>query len=494
MLRINRFLSLIVLTALLVSACWPWSPSPSNGDWPGTNADGADRHHDNIDYRIVTPITADITLDNTWWEHPHDSMQKIVFGGTVWDPSGPLEAIGSIGGCTATLISEFAALSAAHCRSNGATVTFTLPNSRGSIKGTMVHHPLYEVLKWASYDYAVIKFSHSIFKDKNVNAAGLAPLPISQETLRKNDSVLLYGYGKFGQEGCSSDPDGRPRQASVQLAEIDEDWHYKAKDHSAGLCEGDSGGPMFIYNRRWIVAGVNSWTGSPPDSFAKSTYVASDWIKQNSGDPSLPGDTWGHCVLYDIDVDGSYLSFRGNIPSFTGDSSFWDNRTSQVWVKKGFQSTLYDGANYSSQLATFDGFNGHDCNQFGCLHDVTRSTANNRASSVKCESALPGETWGHCVLYDRYGDSGYLSTQGDIPSFSAEDSFWNNRTSQVWVKRGYTAMLYPSAGYKDNGTGHQRAVKLGGYVGNWCNSYGCLHDLVGTEAENATSSLRCRAD
>lgn len=74
---------------------------------------------------------------------------EAVRGGSQWNnPSGAYEAIGRIHGCTATLISEYAVLTAAHCVTNGSSVRFTLPNGRGSVTGVAQHHPLFNELKW----------------------------------------------------------------------------------------------------------------------------------------------------------------------------------------------------------------------------------------------------------------------------------------------------------------------------------------------------------
>lgn len=209
-----------------------------------------------------------------------------------------------------------------------------------------------------------------------------------------------------------------------------------------------------------------------------------------SGAPNLPGDTWGHCVGYDTDIGGNYFSWRGNY-SLSGENAWWNNRISKVWVKKGYRATLYNSTNYTSSLITLDGFNGDNCNDFGCAYELAGTYANNAASSVKCEQDLPGDTWGHCVLYDRYGDGSYYSLRSDLPSFIGQNAWWNNRASHLWVRKGHTAKLYPAPNYQNNPGAHQTVQTYSGSSGDWCNSYGCLHDLVGTQAENSTSSVKC---
>ncbi|MGH9159499.1 MAG: trypsin-like serine protease [Vicinamibacteraceae bacterium] len=403
-------------------------------------------------------------------------------------PSASGEAIGTIGGCTATLITEYAALTAAHCVTNGQRRTFILPNGRGSIDGTAIQHPLFGQLHWFSYDYAIVQFDASIYETGTVNASGLTPMPVSAKTLRAGDGAFMYGYGGFGGD-CSEPSDGQARYRWIAISDVSEDWHYAYRNSEAGICPGDSGGPLVVDDNGWKVAGVNSWTGGDASHF-KSSYMAFDWIREHASGPDLPGDTWGNCVLYTNWTDGAYLSIRGNLPSFDSYPAY-DNATSTVWVRKGFKATLYDGAGYSGdRLYAADGFVGSRCNEFGCVYELEGTAADDSASSLTCESVLPQDTWGHCVYYNRFGDGGYYSTQGNASSFSGEFAYWNNRASQIWVKKGHTAEVFPDPSY--GGTNYWRSVIFNGERGNWCNASGCLHDLVGTVAEKTASSITCQ--
>lgn len=418
-------------------------------------------------------------------------LEQDVRGGVEWqNPSGVFEAVGAIPGCTATLVSEYAALTAAHCVSEGANVSFTLPNNRGSITGTAHRHPLFGVIKWFSYDYAVVQFPHSIYDDPAVDMNGLAPLPVYEGALTAGESVLLYGYGGFGNL-CNTGGNREIHYAWANIDSVEEDWHYHVDDHNVGICPGDSGGPwMAFIGSKWRVVAVNSWiTGGSTHSYGKSSYVANDWIRENTGAPELEGDTWGHCVGYKDWIGGAWLSWQGNLSSL---NASWNNRISAVWVKKGYAVELYDYSSYGGgQLARHDGFNGDNCNEFGCAYDLTGTAADNDTSSAKCVSDLEGNTWGHCVLYDRFGDGSYFSTQGDHASFSGQYDWWDNRATHVWVETGHTAELFPGANYSDNEPDHQESVTFDGDQGTWCNVYGCLHDLEGTQLENAASSMTC---
>ena len=153
-------------------------------------------------------------------------------------------------------------------------------------------------------------------------------------------------------------------------------------------------------------------------------------------------------------------------------------------MKKGFEAVLYDTALYGTELTRRNGFTGSSCNEYGCFYDLTGSYADNKASSATCRSALPKATTGNCIGYDRFGDGGSYSTTGNVSSISAG---FNNKISSLWVKKGYHAGLYANAGYTD-----LRAF-VDGSAGALCNSYGCLHDLSGTLADDRASSVQCEA-
>lgn len=419
--------------------------------------------------------------------------EQALEGGMAFTPTGIWESIGRLfiggGRCTATLISEYAVLTAAHCLADfglgtGDQATFVLPNGRGSIVGTATLHPQYNIIKWAAYDYAVVQFPQSIFDDPSVDASGLTPIPVSREALDAGDEGYMFGYGNFGAD-CSMGADGNLRVSWQTLDSVSEDWHYHHLDSAVGLCGGDSGGPFVAsVDGSWQVAAVNSW-GNGDNSYMKPTYMVSDWIMQQAGAPDLPGDTWGHCVYYKTDVSGQFLSTRENQPSM----SAWgfDQSITLVWVRKGYRATLFDYANYGGWSTSFDGFTGDNCDDSGCLYDLTGTGYDNDASSARCESALPGDTWGHCVYYGPF-DSNWMSVQGNF-SFSGSYAAYDNWTSQIWVKRGHTARAYPNLGFQ--GSPYWSSRVYDGYNGDWCNGHGCLHDLVGTVAERTASSIVC---
>jgi hypothetical protein len=90
----------------------------------------------------------------------------------------------------------------------------------------------------------------------------------------------------------------------------------------------------------------------------------------------------------------------------------------------------------------------------------------------------------------------YLSTQGNLPSFDSNPG-WNNAAAQIWVKRGRHAQIFPFENYQggtpdpSGSAPYWSSATYDGDTGDACNSFGCLHDLIGTVGERTASSIKC---
>jgi len=338
-----------------------------------------------------------------------------------------------------------------------------------------------------------VRFPHSIFEDPAVNATGLVPFPVSDQTIAPGTPVDWYGMGNYGNDCSQWTSMTVTRLLGVPFTSLQDDWQYVLNSTTAGLCSGDSGGPVLSGG---AVVAINSWRDGGNASYVRPTYMAYSWIQQHIGRPELPGNTWGNCVFYPTWIGATYSSTQSNVYTFTGG---WDNSISALWVKKGYRATLYDGTQLTgTQLGVFNGFLGAvgNCNEFGCAYDLAGTAANDRTSSARCESDLPGDTWGWCVLYHRFNSGSYLSIQGTFPNFDAYPE-WNNSTAQIWVKRGRTAQIFPfencQGGAPDpsGAAPYLSSQTYDGVTGDWCNSFGCMHDLTGTAGERTASSIQC---
>lgn len=453
---------------------------------------------------LIVPIQSCADLEV---EYDSDSgigaAEEEIRGGSNWSPIlGFWENIGAIvtpytptggttfnKGCTATIVSEYAALTAAHCGDDGATSTFTGFNSRGTITGTFTRYSLYNFFNWAGHDYAVVRFNTSIHNSMTFNGSGLSGFPVHERFVPTTTDISLFGTSNTNQ-ACNAGGGTLNFAWNLTMTSFSEDWQYKLTSATFGACPGDSGGPDVAYvDGEYKVVAVNSWIVGN-DSHFKPTYMASRWIYENSARADLPGDTWGHCRLYDTDIGGSAYSIQEHQDKTDLSTIGWNNRASAIWVKKGYEFKGYDGTNYTTYLGTGEGFAAgfSKCNEYGCYHDLTGTSMDDDITSIRCDSALPQSTWGNCILYDHGPDWSYLSFQGNHASFSS--SGWNNRASQIWVKDGYTAMVYPEENYQANGYWGYSAFS-GSSSGEFCNAYGCFYDLVDSANESTISSIQC---
>jgi hypothetical protein len=220
-------------------------------------------------------------------------------------PVGELEAIGRLGGCTATLITNTLVLTAAHCVCPNQLrvspsdcvprATFFLDNvfpvnnqsarATLSIEGTVRVHPEYTLRGWLREDYAVVNLDRPI-----TAVAKVTPIPLEApfNTVIPGEAVTLVGYGGMGPD-CSA---GSKEKLKMSMSVDASGWGGIAlKSAAQHVCPGDSGGPAL--NSSGHVVGVASWGDNVGSTYRPTSY-AYNWIL------GLPQTHWSSCAWFPI--------------------------------------------------------------------------------------------------------------------------------------------------------------------------------------------------
>jgi len=244
---------------------------------------------------------------------------------------GEYEAIGTIPGCTATLITNNLVLTAAHCVCPGSSpngcatrTTFTLkqvfpvddPNTAidesktrqdVSVAGTVRVHPEFGQRGWNREDIAVVVLDQPITQV----APSVTPIPVeeSHNTPLPGNMLTLVGYGVSG-TGCSQPSVGKQK---LSLAATASDFaRIMFRYNGQHVCPGDSGGP--VLNSAGHVVGVASWGNFSDESTYRPTSFSYNWIFD------IPRLGWSSCSWVKVEQQGINSHQPG--PAWCPDGSF----------------------------------------------------------------------------------------------------------------------------------------------------------------------------
>lgn len=256
-----------LLAGLLLAGCAsPDTPKPDD-DPPACNdlhiskAEGLDAKA-----RTVGTVAIGFVKKN--------GRQQTLINGVPADPKDwPASVYASAGNsrCSATVVGERSLLIAAHCVSDGRSVSFSAGSNQYS--ATCSHHPSYRGNSTA--DWAMCLIDRPVTGIPFENIGVTAKLAVGQ-------TVRLTGYGCI-RPGGGGGNDGIFRTANSTVRSIPSGTNYDTVTRGGGaLCFGDSGGAAYAESTDGsrVIFGVNSRGDIQVESYLSSTYVATfvDWL------------------------------------------------------------------------------------------------------------------------------------------------------------------------------------------------------------------------
>lgn len=211
--------------------------------------------------------------------------------------------------CTAVIIHDHLLLTAAHCLDGDIRPKTTLYISNDanndSTKTLFVlkfaQLPKYtssetKDLKDIQYDFAFIVIKESLLETFKLDSHKLPLLTADENVLKKailnsDHKTMAYGYGVFNK---SSD-EGQKKELQSKVIEVNTDINVivtKSSEANVGICEGDSGGGLFVETENneillaGIVSGITAEKGCGTDSsraWYSMVHKNICWVQKNSG-------------------------------------------------------------------------------------------------------------------------------------------------------------------------------------------------------------------
>jgi len=207
------------------------------------------------------------------------NMNMLVINGEVVDPATQPQVVKirqEKGRCTATLVSDRAALTAGHCGAPGDKMMVTYQGQ--DYAGVFYQHPQYSTGFFGGvyYDYALVLLDEPI--------ANAHKATVSFVAAKKGTEVTFFGYGcaKVGggaEEG--QEPYGTLRKGLSKIASI-LSYDYRMSTGSA-VCFGDSGGPLYNVQTNEVIGVASTGNIKTTSNYAKlSLATAKKFLQQKA--------------------------------------------------------------------------------------------------------------------------------------------------------------------------------------------------------------------
>jgi len=267
-------------------------------------------------------------------------------GPLAWGKPDPAHhEVGSLGGCSSTLIGRKTVLTAAHCvRSLTRKYKFTTRGKATSSTRVKVH-PNYDGNVSDDADIAIIHL------EKNV--PGVRPATLVDSALKAGEPLVMVGFGLTDQ-GLS----GKKYVGDNRIDTLLDKTFTIINEKGAATCPGDSGGPSFaVRGGKEYLAGVHSRGTYPPcgtlfgSGIDVRVDVFLDWIKLEAGADLYKGepiDTTAPVVAITSPAAGASTT-----RTFTVEATATDNvavTSVELWLNGTKQETLTGSSPFSFKL------------------------------------------------------------------------------------------------------------------------------------------------
>lgn len=325
-------------------------------------------------------VLAACLAEESGGDHDWNSTAQEIRGTATVAGTGVFEAVVSISGCTGTLITKDAVLTAAHCVctdvnpvgcQSTTNVVFddVVPASGGSrtvviVPADIQRHPDYNT-SWLANDYAVLKLRRPAHQDVQVT-----PIRASMNIPAVGTTHTLVGYGGYG-TACANNGNGTKRYGTTALDTILVNPSPGGKtmeylDTNIGACPGDSGGPA-IYNNE--VVGVSSHGDSSTNSNYDPTGEVTTWLRGKacpyfdpqyySADATFCDDPMCLCVAGEGDCDADTQCETGHscvqdIGAANGSLPTQDLCWNNQQLVTFYTGTNFTGGYYKLPIGTWD--------------------------------------------------------------------------------------------------------------------------------------------